>query len=256
MQPDFGKTARDYSRHRQGFPDELFTMFEGLNIELHGMRAVDLGTGTGTLARGMARRGATVTGVDPSPDMTAEAQRLDLEWGVSTDYINTTAEKTGLESDAFDIVTSGQSWWWFEKPAVTHEVVRILKPDGKLVICSFDWVPLPDNVVEMTEQLIEKHNPDWHMGGGDGTHPEFITDLQAGGFLDIRSDHQTLDVTYTKEAWRGRIRASAGVGASLQPSQVGAFDAELAEALDGFTDDDILSVHHALFVAVGTKASR
>lgn len=256
MIPDFGKTASDYSRHRQGFPDHLFNMLDGLDVKLSGARAVDLGTGTGTLARGMARRGATVTGIDPSSSLTAEAQRLDLEWGVSTQYISATAEKTSLESDGFDIVASGQSWWWFEKPAVTNEAVRILKSGGTLVICSFDWVPAPGNVVKLTEDLIEKHNPRWHMGGGNGLHPEFLSDLETGGFQQIRSDSIVVEAQYTKAAWRGRVRASAGIGASLTIDEVDVFDEELARALDRFTDSDPLPVPHAVFVAVGIKPSR
>ncbi len=256
MRPDFGKTATDYSRHRQGFPDELFTILDRLGVKLDDARAVDLGTGTGSLARGMARRGATVTGVDPSSELTAEAQRLDLEWGVSTQYINMTAEKTSLESDGFDIVTSGQSWWWFDQPAALAETMRILRPGGALVICSFDWVPMPGNVVELTEKLIEKHNPEWDMGGGDGRHPEFLIDLESGGFEYVRSGHVQVDALYTKEAWRGRIRASAGVGASLSTNKVEEFDSELSDTLDTFTNSNLVPIPHAVFVAVGTKPSR
>ena len=73
MQPDFGKTASDYSRHRHGFPDALFEMLAGLGVSLQGAKAVDIGTGTGTLARGMARRGAAVIGIDPSSELMEEA---------------------------------------------------------------------------------------------------------------------------------------------------------------------------------------
>ena len=251
--PDFGKTASDYSRHRQGFPDQLFDMAGELGVEFQGVNAVDLGTGTGSLARGMARRGASVIGIDPSVDLIEEAKRLDLEWGVSTQYVNATAETTGLESGAYEIVASGQSWWWFDSQAALVEAQRILKLGGAIIICSFDWLPLPGSVVELTERLIEEHNPDWHMGGGAGTHPEFVTDLESGGFHDIRSNHREIDTRYTKEAWRGRIRASAGVGASMTPEQVGTFDTELSDALDKFTSDDLISTPHAIYIAVGRK---
>jgi SAM-dependent methyltransferase len=256
MKPDFGKTASDYSRHRQGFPEELFDMFSTLGIELEKARVVDLGTGTGLLARSMARRGATVTGVDPSTKLTEEAQRLDLEWGVATKYVTSTAEKTGLESDGYDLVTSGQSWWWFDSQAALAEARRILRPGGALVICSFDWLPATGNIVEQMERLIKEHNPDWNMDGGNGQHPEFISDLNNGGFEQVRSDHRTVDAVYTKAAWRGRVRASAGIGASLEPQQIAKFDSEHSALLDRFTSSDPIPVPHAIFVATGRNPVR
>jgi hypothetical protein len=60
MQPDFGATAQDYVRHRAGFPDSLFDRLSGFGIGKPGQPVVDLGTGTGTVARGFARRGCRV----------------------------------------------------------------------------------------------------------------------------------------------------------------------------------------------------
>lgn len=75
MNPDFGRTADDYARHRAGFPDSLFKRLSELGIGLEGQDVVDLGTGTGTLGRGFARRGRirASAGVDASlsPDRVA-----------------------------------------------------------------------------------------------------------------------------------------------------------------------------------------
>lgn len=76
MKLDFGLTASDYAKHRAGFPDSLFERLRAFGIGIAGQDVVDLGTGTGALARGFARRGCRVTGIDPSESMLAAARQL------------------------------------------------------------------------------------------------------------------------------------------------------------------------------------
>jgi 2-polyprenyl-3-methyl-5-hydroxy-6-metoxy-1,4-benzoquinol methylase len=77
VQIDFGKTAQDYGRYRAGFPPALFERLATFDIGNTGQRVLDLGTCTGTLARGFALRGCQVKGLDPSTLLTEEAKRLD-----------------------------------------------------------------------------------------------------------------------------------------------------------------------------------
>ncbi|MFP6729304.1 MAG: class I SAM-dependent methyltransferase [Alphaproteobacteria bacterium] len=152
---DFGKTASDYGAHRAGFPEALYDRLAVFGIGKAGQRLLDLGTGTGALGRGFARAGCKVTGLDPSDALIEEAKRLDGEAGVTTtDYVIARAEETGFPDHAFDVVTAGQCWHWFDRPAAASEAARLLKPDGALVIAHFDWIPLPGNLAEATERLI------------------------------------------------------------------------------------------------------
>jgi 2-polyprenyl-3-methyl-5-hydroxy-6-metoxy-1,4-benzoquinol methylase len=65
-QIDFGKTADDYGRYRAGFPEQFYRRLETFGVGLERQRVLDLGTGTGFLGRGFARRGCLVTGLDIS----------------------------------------------------------------------------------------------------------------------------------------------------------------------------------------------
>ena len=93
---DFGRTAGDYAAYRASFPNEFFSRLAAMSVGLGGQRVVDLGTGTGALARGFARRGCVVTGLDPAHAMLDEARRLDAEAGVNVTYRVRRAEDTRL----------------------------------------------------------------------------------------------------------------------------------------------------------------
>ncbi len=250
---DFGRTASDYATHRAGFPESFFGRLAERGLGVHGKSVVDLGTGTGSLARGFARRGCRVTGVDLSEAMLDEARRLDASDAVKVSYRVGQAEDTGLPAASADLVTAGQCWHWFRRDAAAAEATRLLKPDGHLVIAHFDWIPLPGNLVDATEQLILDHNPVWTMGGGSGLHPQWLRDLGEAGFRDLETFSYDVAVPYTHAAWRGRIRASAGVGAALGPEAVAAFDTALDAILAERFPAEPLQVPHRVFVVIGRR---
>src|SRR5260221_7643140 len=182
LRADFGKKASDYGRHRAGFPDEFFERLTASGILRAGMHALDLGTGTGTIARGLALRGCEVTGLDRSAPLMDQAAELDRGAGVVVKYVNSPAEETGMPAAEFDLITAGQCWHWFDCPRAAAEARRVLKPGGRLVIAHFDWIPLPGSMIEATEKRIEKHNPKWKLAGGLGIHPRWLRDMAVAGF--------------------------------------------------------------------------
>ena len=249
MNVDFGKAAADYAKHRAGFPDAFFERVFAMDAVRRADRVLDLGTGTGTLARGFAARGCDAVGLDRSSALLDEARDLDSRAGVSVRYVEGLAEELPFAAASFDVVCAGQCWHWFDRPRVAAQAHRVLVPWGRLVIAHFDWIPLSGNVVAATEGLIERHNPQWKMGGGNGIHAYELADAANAGFVNVESFSFDVGVGYTQEAWRGRIRASAGVAASLSPAGVAAFDEELAALLrQGFPK--VLSVPHRVWCVV------
>lgn len=246
---NFGKAAGDYGTFRAGFPESVFERLAEFDVGLSGHAVVDLGTGTGTLARGFALRGCDVIGVDADLRMIGKAKQLDHQNNVSVRYVQAKAEATGLDGGAADLVTAGQCWHWFDRPQAIAEVMRLLKPGGTLVIANFDWLPLSENMVEATEALITQYNPDWHFGGGLGMYPQYLPGLSEAGMQNIRTFSYDVDVPYTPEAWRGRIRASAGV-AALDADSAQQFDADLKGLLATRFPSSPLSVPHRVFAIV------
>jgi ubiquinone/menaquinone biosynthesis C-methylase UbiE len=134
---DFGKTAEDYGRFRAGFPDEFFERMFSADFVHSGDRLLDIGTGTGTMARGFARRACDVTAVDPSRPLLEQAQRLDREAGIDdVTYIEGRAEAIPMKNDSFDDVTAGQCWHWFDRAKAAAEAYRVLRAGGRIIIAS------------------------------------------------------------------------------------------------------------------------
>jgi SAM-dependent methyltransferase len=232
------------------FPILSFSVWQKGGIGLPGQVVVDLGTGTGTLARGFALRGCKVTGIDASEPLLQEARRLSQRTGIEVDFRYGCAEATGLPVHFSDLVTAGQCWHWFDSLQAAREVSRILKPEGFLVIAHFDWLPLKDNVVEATERLILQHNPDWPFAGTNGIHPQWLRDLGESGYCELETFSYDVEIPYTPEDWRGRIRASSGVGASLSTAQVEDFDHDLAQILELHFPGEVLCIPHRVFAVI------
>ena len=101
------------------------------------------------------------------------------------DYVQAPAESTGLPSGAFDLVSAGQCWHWFDRAAAAREVARLLTRGGSVVIAHFDWLAIPGGVVDATQQIIVRYTPPgdpahapWRFARGTGIYPRWLTDLQ------------------------------------------------------------------------------
>lgn len=254
LAPDWNRTAADYARHRAGFPGWFYDRMATSALFHPGSRILDLGTGTGHLARGFAARGADVTGLDVAAGMMDAARELDAAAGVTIRYVTAPAEATGLPPASFDLVTAGTCWHWFDGAKATAEAWRLLRPGGHLLIANLIWLSLPDNVVDRTEALIRAFNPRWRLADRDWQGAAELAALAEGGFTMRESFSVDYDIPYSPEAWRGRIRASAGISASLNEAAVERFDAELARLLARDFPGDPIAVPHRIVAIWGRKS--
>ena len=92
--------------------------------------------------------------------------------------------------------------------------------------------------------------------GGLGVHPLWLRDLGEAGYRDLETFSYDVDVPYTPEEWRGRIRASAGVGGSMTSEQIEEFDDELGGLPASRFPVTVLRVPHRVFAVVARSPER
>src|SRR5213082_764226 len=72
---DWGRVANDYARYRAGPPDSFYEQLRAADVGLPNQRFLDLGTGTGALARRFAANGCDVVGMDISLPSLVQAMK-------------------------------------------------------------------------------------------------------------------------------------------------------------------------------------
>ena len=222
---DWGKTSQDYDRYRPGPPDSFYRKLQALDIGLPGQNLLDIGTGTGLLARRFSSQLAEVSAIDISAGQIEMARAAASREGLTVEFKVSSAEALPFPDNSFDVVTANQCWLYFDLSRVIPEVCRVLKTNGQLLVSHFSFMPHLDPVVRASEALVLKYNADWSGADWDGYIPPYPR--WAREHFDLTGlfvyDEQ---IPFSRDSWRGRMRALRGIAASLSEDQVSAFDKE------------------------------
>lgn len=101
------------------------------------LRILDVGTGTGYFAILLAGVGHTLTGVDLTAAMLAEAEETARQLKLTIDFRHMDAQETSFPDGSFDALVTRNLTWTLPDPAKAYlEWHRLLKPGG--VLLNFD----------------------------------------------------------------------------------------------------------------------
>lgn len=101
---------------------------------------VDLGCGTGSLAVLLAQQGYQVRALDFSEAMLSAARRKAAAADVPVDFTAGDAAEPPFEPDSCDVVLGRHVLWALPEPATAlRRWVRLLRPDGRLVLIEGAW---------------------------------------------------------------------------------------------------------------------
>lgn len=111
---------------------------------IRGRRVLDVGCGTGTVARAAVDRGARVTAVDASPAMLGLAAAETHDPTRSITWKAADMHALPDEDGSFDVVLSSLGVIFARDPAaVLAEIIRVLRPGGVLALST--WAAMPED---------------------------------------------------------------------------------------------------------------
>jgi SAM-dependent methyltransferase len=214
----FGLDAERYDRTRPRYPAALIS-----RLAAGGHEVLDVGIGTGIVARQLRDAGCHVLGVEPDPRMAEVARRH----GFAVEESRFEEWEPGGRT--FDTVVAGQTWHWVDPAAGSANAARALRPGGRLALFWNAFQPPPDLAAAVGE-VYRRAAPSLPF------NPMAVADPYATvaekTIAGIGPEFGTPEVwryawehEYTREEWLDQV-PTAGGHALLPP-------AELAALLEG-----------------------
>lgn len=156
----FSSKTADYAASRPSYPPALFDALRDNATLWQGAAIADVGAGTGLFAAALLQRGYAVVAVEPNAGMLSIADHLLLQCA-GYRSVAASAENTTLADASLDAITCAQAFHWFDVSAVRHEWLRILKPNGRVVLI-WNTRPLRDPLQAEFDDILcefagEKH---------------------------------------------------------------------------------------------------
>lgn len=159
-----------------------------LPSDMTGMRAIELGCGTGYVSSWMARRHAEVVGVDVSSEQLSTARRLAGEHGIDLSLRLASAEEVPEPDASFDFAISEYgAAIWCDPDVWIPEAARLLRPGGRLVF-------LGNHPLLMCCYGLD----------GSAATPELVRDwfgMQRFDWTDVQIDPGGIEFNLTIDAW-------------------------------------------------------
>jgi SAM-dependent methyltransferase len=225
----FGADAERYDRTRPRYPQALV---DRIVAGSPGRAVLDVGTGTGIVARQFQAAGCTVLGVDPDERMAALARQGGTEVEVAT------FEAWDPAGRQFDAVIAGQAWHWVDPVAGAAQAARVLRPGGRLALFWNSFRP-PPGLGEAFAAVFRRALPDTPMARGLPGPDGYATLCdraaggmrQAGGFGGAEQWRFDWDRRYTREEWLDQ-QTTFGGSAQLPPATLAALLSGIGAAVD------------------------
>ena len=156
----FSDRVENYIRYRPGYPQQALQALRDECGLAPNHVVADIASGTGIWTRMLLENGNPVSGVEPNTEMRQAGERLLVSFPKFTSRAGT-AEKTTLADASIGFVTAAQAAHWFDRDRSRREFVRILRPDGWLVLLWNERLTDSTPFLRDYEQLLLTYGTDY-----------------------------------------------------------------------------------------------
>jgi SAM-dependent methyltransferase len=227
-----------------------------------GMRVLDVGAGTGNASIIAAKRGASVTASDLTPQLLEAGRRRAEAEGVELEWTEADAESLPFDDDSYDVVMSAIGAMFAPRhEKVADELVRVCRPGGTIGL--LHWTPegMVGALFRIMRPFAPPPPPDAQpppLWGSQEHLGEIMADRIAWrtlqrGMLDVTAFERPHDFAeHFKERYGPTIVAQTN-------ARAGGREAEFESALDAFFEEwnrgtpDRARFEVEYLLAVGTR---
>ncbi len=202
---NFSGVVGAYVKYRRGYTAEVYEVMYAFCPDINS-RVLDVGCGTGIVTNELAGHYAHVTGIDIAEKMLEVARINKLD---NVDLLAASAENLPFFDASFDLVTASVAYHWFNYDKAGKEIVRVLKPQGKLCVIS-KYIPeslaagAPGYLPLFALENLEKFVPEVPHTNKEKIGEPIFTRV---GFTQVSSRKVEIDDVYTKEEILGFIQS-------------------------------------------------
>lgn len=191
----YDRIAWFYDRMEKGAERRIKPLRAALWHRVRGPRVLEVGVGTG---KNMPYYpgGMSITAVDLSPKMLAQARERAARLGVAVDLREADVQSLPFAPDSFDAAITTCVFCSVPDPVVgLSEVRRVLVPGGQLLMM--------EHVLShkaILRQIMQALNPVVVRIMGANINRDTVTNVQQAGFIDLCVDDVMLDILKLIEA--------------------------------------------------------
>jgi SAM-dependent methyltransferase len=231
---------------RLPYPGETFDILVGL-ITDDPRVVLDVGAGTGDIARNLITRVERVDAVDRSDAMMRKGKTLPQGDHPRLHWISGEIEQVELHPP-YALVTAGESLHWMDWEVVLPRFSEVVTLHGLLAIVHRDEVPPPWQ--DGLSQLIDRYST---MGNYQPF--DLIEELEKGQLFQKRGESMTAPVTsmVSIEHYIASFHSRSSLSLErMPPTDAASFDTGVREMVEPWSDEDSIQLQCIGSVVWGT----